>query len=482
MSVKFKLLIPALSVVLLTIVNMVLLFLLDEIINAIYLKFDILLNYNILITIYAVIISAISYFIIRRLLINYNILNEKQKIENALRKALSNIKKSNMEMQLEIADRHEVEKALIASENQIREIIEKAPTGIALLDKNGWILECNPALQTMLGYDENELTGVLFVQAIHPHDIPQFKNEFKKLMDGDIDICRINTRFIHKELQEVWGSTSASIVRNVEDHPQFVIAMVEDITTKQQAEEKIVNYQKQLQSLTSELSLIEERERRQIATKLHDHVGQVLTLIGIKVDELYEKVDTSTCDPLVGEIRQLTRQTIKSIRSLMFELSPPILYELGLEEAIEWLAEHFSQECQIKIQVTRDEQPKPLKGERNVILFQAVKELLSNIVKHSQATLAKISIQRACNDFKIIIEDNGIGFDVNLIDHNKNKIKGFGLFTIYERLEYVGGSMIIESNKSLGTKVTLLMPMVIFEKADYYKMLINCKSTNLPYN
>jgi len=157
----------------------------------------------------------------------------------------------------------------------------------------------------------------------------------------------------------------------------------------------------------------------------------------------------------------------------MFELSPPILYELGLEEAIEWLAEHFSQEYQIKIQVSKDEQPKPLKGERNIILFQSLKELLSNIVKHSQATIVKISIQRACNDFRIIVEDNGIGFDINLIDHNKNKIKGYGLFTIYERLEYVGGSMLIESNISQGTKITLLMPMLFVEKTVYYKSLSN---------
>jgi PAS domain S-box-containing protein len=478
MSIKFKILIPALSVLLLTIVNVVLLSILDETIKAIFNNYNILLNYSILLIIYASIISAISYFIIRRLLINYNILNEKEKIENELRKALSDINKYNFDLQLEITDRRKVEKALVASESQIREIIQKAPTGIALLDKKGWILECNPALQNMLGYDENELTGVLFVQAIHPQDLTQFKNDFQKLMNGDIDICRINTRYIHKEFQEVWGSTSASIVRNAENQPQFVIAMVEDITTKQQAEEKIVNYQKQLQSLTSELSLIEERERRRIATNLHDHVGQVLTLIGMKIDELYEEVSLTSCNPIVIEIRKLIGQTIKSIRSLMFELSPPILYDLGLEEAIEWLAEHFSQEHCIKIQVNRDKQPKPLKNEGNIMLFQAVRELLLNIVKHSKATSVTIYIQRACNDLRITVKDNGIGFELNLIDHNQHKIRGFGLFTIYERLEYYGGNMIIESNKTQGTKITLLMPIISASRDGWIDILKNAKTPN----
>jgi signal transduction histidine kinase len=110
--------------------------------------------------------------------------------------------------------------------------------------------------------------------------------------------------------------------------------------------------------------------------------------------------------------------------------------------------------------VNKDEQPKPLKTEGNVILFQSVKELLYNIVKHAQATSAKISIQRACNDLRIVVEDNGIGFNIDLIDHKHNKTKGFGLFSICERLEYYGGSLTIESNESQGTKITLLMPMV----------------------
>jgi PAS domain S-box-containing protein len=408
---------------------------------------------------------------INKLSQNNGIIQEKNNIERELKKALLDIRKANKEMRLEIADRKNIEKAVIESETQIRTIIQKAPTGIALLDKEGWILECNPALQDMLGYDHNELSGVLFSQAIHPQDVALYKNKFKELIDGNSDIYRIDTRYIHREIREVWGSLSASVVRDAAGQPQFVIATVEDITTKQQAEERIVNYQRQLQSLTSELSLIEERERRRLATNLHDHVGQVLTFVGIKIDELHEIVSSHTCDPVIEEIRKLVGQTIKCIRSLIFELSPPILYDLGLEEAIEWLADHFSQEYGLKIQVDKDEQPKPLKAEGNVILFQAVRELLLNIVKHAKATSVKIYIQRACNDLRIIVEDNGIGFENNLIDHKQHKIKGFGLFSIHERLEYYGGSMIMKSEKSQGTKITLLMPMVSSKREEWYNIL-----------
>jgi len=477
MQIKYNLFITALIVLLLSILNVLFLYALNLIAPLLINNFGIYNNFLIYSVIAALGVSIISYYVTYHLSLNYTIIKEKDDIDRKLKKALHDIKMSNKEMRREIDDRIKIEKTLIESEMQVRTIINKAPMGIALLDKEGWILECNPALQNMLDYNEDELSGVLLVQAIHPQDKALYNNKFKELINGTSDIYRIDSRYIHKEFREVWGSLSASVVRDAAGQPQFVIAMVEDITTKRQAEEKIVNYQRQLQSLTSELSLIEERERRRIAINLHDHVGQVLTLIGIKVDELHEKVSLTTCNPIVKEIRKLIGQTIKCIRSLMFELSPPILYDLGLEEAIEWLAEHFSQEHGLKIQVNRDKQPKPLKTEGNIMLFQAVRELLLNIVKHSKATSAKIYIQRACNDLRIIIEDNGIGFEINLIDHNHHKIKGFGLFSIYERLEYYGGNMMIESNKSQGTKITLLMPIIIKDREGWRRILNKCENS-----
>ena len=484
MQIKYNYPVPALIVLLLTIINLLFLYTLDLIEPLIIKYINIHINihnniYNEFIIYYLITalgVSIISYYLINHLSFHYNIIQEKKNIEIDLKKALHDITISNKELRQEIDDQKEIENKLIKSETQVRKIIDKAPTGIALLDREGWILECNTALQNMLDYNEEELCGVLFAQAIHPEDKALYNKKFKELISGVSDIYRIDSRYIHKEFREVWGSLSASVVRDAAGEPQFVIAMVEDITTKRQAEEKIVNYQRQLQSLTFELSLIEERERRRIATNLHDHVGQVLTLIGIKVDELHEKISLTTCNPIVKEIRNLIGETIKWIRSLMFELSPPILYDLGLEEAIEWLAEHFLHEHGLKIKVNNDKQPKPLKTEGNIMLFQAVRELLLNIVKHSKATSAKIYIQRACNDLRIRVEDNGIGFNSNLFDLNQHKIKGFGLFSIYERLEYYGGNMMIESNKPQGTKITLLMPIIYTNRDGWRDILKNART------
>ena len=478
MQHKYNIPVSALTLLLLAILNFIfisILILVEPLLNN---KFTINNNILFLSVIASIGVSIISYYLTNHFSVDHAIVKNKDNIELILKKAMHDIEKSNEDLRQEIDNRKTIEHTLIESENQVRRIINKAPTGIALLDKEGWILECNQALQNMLDYHEDELSGVLFVQAIHPQDKELYNKKFKELISGVSDIYKIDSRYIHKEFREVWGSLSASLVKDATGEPQFVIAMVEDITIKRQAEEKIANYQRQLQSLTSELSLIEERERRRIATDLHDHVGQVLTLIGMKIDELHEKVSLTACKPIVKDIRKLIGQTMKCIRSLMFELSPPILYDLGLEEAIEWLAEHYSKEHDIKIQVNRDKQPKPLKNEGNIMLFQAVRELLSNIVKHSKATSVTIYIQRACNDIRITVNDNGIGFETNLIDHNQHKLKGFGLFTIYERLEYYGGSMKIESDKNQGTKITLLMPIVVTGRNGWIEILNNTKTLN----
>jgi len=156
MFIKSKNIFPALTILLLVILNVVFLSIVDIAIKSIYGNYNIFINYTIILIISAFGVSIISYQLTKKLSNNYIIIKEKNTIEKELKRALGDINKSNKEMQLEIADRKKIEKALVESEKQIRDIIQKAPAGIALLDKDGWILECNPALQNMLGYEEDE--------------------------------------------------------------------------------------------------------------------------------------------------------------------------------------------------------------------------------------------------------------------------------------------------------------------------------------
>ncbi len=232
-----------------------------------------------------------------------------------------------------------------------------------------------------------------------------------------------------------------------------------EITERKKAEEKLLIYQKQLRSLASELSLAEERLRRRIATNVHDHVGQNLAISKIKIESLRESVSSSELAKGLEEIRDLIAQTIESTRSLTFELSPPVLYELGFEAAMEWLVRQTRQQHGLSADFKADGQTKPLDNNVRVLLFQAVRELLVNVAKHAQAHNVTVSTRRVGNEIQVSVEDDGVGFDISQTGAHDYKTGGFGLFSIRERLGHIGGHLEVESEPGLGTRVTLVAPI-----------------------
>jgi PAS domain S-box-containing protein len=369
------------------------------------------------------------------------------------------LEKTNEEMRLEIAERARVEKALMESESRFRTIIREAALGIALIDKQGRVIEGNPALLAMLGYTPEELRGTDFTRINHPENAESSWKNFQNLLNGEQDICRMETRYLRKDGWSGWGRQSISLVRDAGANPQFAIALFEDITERRESEEKIRTYQAQLQSLASELSLTEERERRRLATVLHDHIAQLLVVAKGKFEKMQESTLYRNVAKPMEEIRKLIEESIRYTRSLVFELSPPILYDLGFEPAMEWLAEHMEKQYGLVVHVEDDDQPKPLDNEARVLLFRAVRELLFNVLKHAQTSSVSIRMLRCGEHLRIIVEDNGVGFAPDKLEASSGKMEGFGLFSIRERLNYFGGRMEIESNSGRGTRVILAMPL-----------------------
>ena len=369
------------------------------------------------------------------------------------------LEKTNEEMRQEIAERGRVEKALMESESRFRTIIREAALGIALIDKQGRVTEGNPALLAMLGYGPEELQGMDFTWLNHPENAESSRENFQKLLTGKQDICRVETRYMRKDGWSGWGRQSISLVRDAGGNPQFAIALFEDITERRESEEKIRTYQAQLQSLASELSLTEERERRRLATVLHDHIAQLLVVAKGKFEKMQESALYRSLAKPMEEIRRLIEESIRYTRSLVFELSPPILYDLGFEPAMEWLAEHMEQQYGLVVHVEDDNQPKPLDNEARVLLFRAVRELLFNVLKHAQASCARVRMLRNGDQVRVIVEDDGVGFAPGKLGASSGKMEGFGLFSIRERLNYFGGRLEIESTAGEITRVILSVPL-----------------------
>jgi PAS domain S-box-containing protein len=348
--------------------------------------------------------------------------------------------------------------ALRASEVRFRTIFEGATMGIALVDKEGRIVESNPALQRMLGYNQAELLNQVFTVFILTDDVSRCKAIFRELVEGKQESYQGEKKYIRKDGQTAWGRLTVSPFQGVKDEEQFAICLLEDITDQKQAEKDIRTYQEQLRSVALELSLTEERERRRLATELHDHVGQILALAQIKLGAIRESASSTQLAEPMDEIRRLIEQTIHYTRSLTFELSPPILYDLGFDAAVEWLAELIQGQHGIVIKVQTDRSAKPVSDEIRVLLFQTVRELLANVVKHASAKNIRVFITREDTILQVKVEDDGLGLGVSP-DFSLEGPGGFGIFSIQERLKYLGGHLEVAAEPGWGTRVTLRVPL-----------------------
>ena len=236
-------------------------------------------------------------------------------------------------------------------------------------------------------------------------------------------------------------------------------ALEGEIDDRKQVEKQLLTYQIQLRSLTSALVLAEERERRRIATELHDGIGQALALIQIKMGGLRVAVAATPFIEDLEEIYQLIDQTAQQSQSLTFELSPPVLYELGFEAAVEWLSRQIRKQHDIRVVVEDDGSSKALDEDVCIMLFRALRELMINVVKHAQASSAKISTWREGDQVFVAVEDDGIGFDSAQLGAYKYSTSGYGLFNLQERITHLDGSVQIKSSPGHGTRVLLRSPL-----------------------
>jgi signal transduction histidine kinase len=211
--------------------------------------------------------------------------------------------------------------------------------------------------------------------------------------------------------------------------------------------------------LASELSLSEARQRRIIAGELHDHIGQALAFIRMRLSRLQGDAVFSGFENSIADIVRLVEQAINSTRSLTFQISPPVLYELGLQAALEWLCERLGQEHEVNLRVDADDAIDALPDDTRVVLFQAVRELIVNAIKHAEPRHIVVSAALSGGEATVSVVDDGRGFDVARLNTSGAEVTTFGLFSIQERLNYLGGSMTIASQQGSGTSVILRAPV-----------------------
>ncbi len=359
---------------------------------------------------------------------------------------------------LDLTESKKAEIALRESEERYRTLYENIPLMYFTLDADGVILSVNSLGAAELGYSEAELVGHDVLEVFHPGDHQAVTEQFKKSVRAPGRVARWEFRKVRKDGSTLWVHEAASTVRGDDGRP-VVLVVCEDVTERKQAEKQLLEHKQQLQNLTSELSLAEERERRRIATGLHDQIGQTLAIVQMRLGELGGAARDGDTSRQIAELRELIDQSVGAIRSLTFELSSPLLYELGLEAALQALTEQVEERHGIACTFDTDPAPKPLTDDSNVVLYHVVRELLFNVIKHSEARRAGVAVRASDDKIRITVQDDGVGIDTTGFGETFGSSGGFGLFSIHERLTHLGGSLAIEPDSGKGTRVVVTAPL-----------------------
>jgi signal transduction histidine kinase len=234
--------------------------------------------------------------------------------------------------------------------------------------------------------------------------------------------------------------------------------LTREINERKRVEQDLRDYQRKLEEMSLELSLATDRERGRIAGELHDEVGQRLILSRIKLDMLANQLSGPDQVQAVNEIQQQIDQTIKDIRSLTFQLRPPILAAAGLVAAVHWLGEELKERYGLDTKIKHDGRPINLPYETKSVVFQVVRELLVNVAKHASTDRAVVAIKTVGDTLSIIVTDYGVGCDATRALAKNGLPDGFGLFNIQKLVEYLGGRLALESMPGEGCQATILIP------------------------
>lgn len=355
----------------------------------------------------------------------------------------------------DVSARHQAEAALLRSERQFRDVLTHAAQAVLMVDAGGQIVFANDAAERTFGFARGELLGVAIETLVPMSSRPGHAGlRAGYLRDASTRVMGPGRNLKGRKRcgEEFPVEVSLGAIGDA-DRP-LVVAFIEDLTSRHRSEAVIRDYQARLQTMAFDAAVVEEQERRRIAVDLHDRIAQSLALAQMKLSAANLTLSAASRPELDTAIA-LLEQCGADARSLMFDLSPPVLYDLGLKQALSWLAEDFEKRHGIHVELETDEQEQSLDDTTAALLFRAVRELLMNVVKHARTPAARVSLSWADKHVAVAVEDDGVGFASSGPGESR---QGFGLFSVREQLGRLGGVVEVDSAPGTGTRIRLRVP------------------------
>jgi PAS domain S-box-containing protein len=384
--------------------------------------------------------------------------------------------------------REQAEHALRESEKRFAGVVNSAMDAIISADAEQRIVLFNPAAEKMFGCTASGVIGQpleRFIPSRHREPHKEHILRFGQTGETGRAMGHLNTlsalRFDGTEFP-----IEASISHIEAGRQHLYTVILRDVTERKRAEDALLESQMEMQilndtleqkvqaqtteirKLASELTKAEQRERNRVARILHDDLQQRLYAIQIQVTSLSERYVTGSekgqkdFDRIHGQLQEAVLLT----RHLSIDLSPPILHDEGLTQAVEWLASQMKKQYGLQVELKADESYANPDEDLRVLVFNCIRELLFNIVKHAGGGKARVVLQRANSNLRVEVRDEGKGFDaaeiswqtLNVPEKDGPHSQSFGLSTIYHQLNLFGGQMEIQSEPGKGTLVTITIP------------------------
>lgn len=351
-------------------------------------------------------------------------------------------------------------------------LLRAAPSVLYVFDlPTGRLLFCNDPMTSLLGYTPEQLREAgpaideLLIDPADRHLLRKHRKRLAQAADSEmveteLPLRRADGRWRWMLLRE------GIIARQADGTPLRSIGTAEDVTDRRQLSERLAEVcetlaerEGMLRLLTAQLTLAEQHQRNRLAQLLHDDLQQLLYALRLAIHRVRRRDESRSLDRPLEEVEQLLNQALQVTRSTAVDLNPPVLEQQGLAAAIEWLARQMKARHGLEVVASLDPAAEPQTADTRILLFQAIRELLFNVVKHAQTDRAEVHMSiSGTDDTRIEVIDRGRGLECACLDPGELASGCFGLFSLRQRLDLIGGRLEIHSRPGQGMRTVLCVP------------------------